>query len=85
MPKSLSPAEAKAAKAEAKARRKAESKARRAQMWQAFQIQRKEDKRLLGHMPVSQAYFVELCRQACEMAGLRFQFNLSSPVNTHKN
>lgn len=50
MAKSLSPAEAKAAKAEAKARRKAESKARRAQMWQAFQIQRKEDKRLLPYM-----------------------------------
>lgn len=50
MPKSLSPAEAKAAKAEAKARRKAEAKARRGQMWQAFQIQRKEDKRLLPYM-----------------------------------
>ncbi|WP_078312618.1 MULTISPECIES: DUF4191 domain-containing protein [unclassified Mycobacterium] len=50
MPKSLNPAEAKAAKAEVKARRKAESKARRAQMWQAFQIQRKEDKRLLPYM-----------------------------------
>ena len=40
----------KAAKAEAKARRKAASKERRSQLWQAFQIQRKEDKRLLPYM-----------------------------------
>ena len=43
-------AEQKAAKAEAKAARKAASKQRRSQLWQAFQIQRKEDKRLLPYM-----------------------------------
>jgi hypothetical protein len=50
MAKSRNPAEAKAAKAEAKATRKAASKQRRSQLWQAFQIQRKEDKRLLPYM-----------------------------------
>src|SRR3954470_15393115 len=40
----------KAAKAEAKAARKAASKQRRSQLWQAFQMQRKEDKRLLPYM-----------------------------------
>jgi hypothetical protein len=44
------PAAVKAAKAEAKAQRKAASKQRRSQLWQAFQIQRKEDKRLLPYM-----------------------------------
>jgi len=44
------PAATKAAKAEAKATRKAASKERRSQLWQAFQIQRKEDKRLLPYM-----------------------------------
>ena len=44
------PAQTKAAKAEAKAARKAASKQRRSQLWQAFQIQRKEDKRLLPYM-----------------------------------
>ncbi len=50
MAKSRNPAAAKAAKAEAKAARKAASKQRRQQLWQAFQIQRKEDKRLLPYM-----------------------------------
>ena len=50
MAKSRTPAEAKAAKAEAKATRKAASKQRRAQLWQAFTMQRKEDKRLLPYM-----------------------------------
>lgn len=40
----------KAARAEAKAARKAASKERRSQLWQAFNIQRKEDKRLLPYM-----------------------------------
>jgi hypothetical protein len=40
----------KAAKAEAKAARKVASKERRSQLWQAFQIQRKEDTRLLPYM-----------------------------------
>lgn len=50
MPKRRDPAANKAAKAEAKATRKAASKQRRAQIWQAFQMQRKEDKRLLPYM-----------------------------------
>lgn len=50
MAKSRTPAEVKAAKAEAKAARKAASKQRRVQLWQAFKIQRKEDKRLLPYM-----------------------------------
>jgi hypothetical protein len=40
----------KAARAEAKAARKAAAKGRRSQLWQAFNIQRKEDKRLLTYM-----------------------------------
>ena len=50
MAKSQSPAELKAAKAEAKAAAKAASKQRRTQLWQAFQMQRKEDGRLLPYM-----------------------------------
>jgi hypothetical protein len=50
MAKSRNTAASKAAKAEAKAARKAASKQRRGQLWQAFQIQRKEDKRLLPYM-----------------------------------
>jgi predicted aspartyl protease len=50
MAKKRNPAEVKAAKAEAKAQRKAASKQRRGQLWQAFQIQRKEDSRLLPYM-----------------------------------
>jgi hypothetical protein len=40
----------KAARAEAKAARKATAKERRSQLWQAFNIQRQEDKRLLPYM-----------------------------------
>lgn len=50
MAKSRTPAEQKAAKAQAKATRKAESKQRRAQLWQAFRMQRREDSRLLPYM-----------------------------------
>jgi len=50
MAKTRNTAADKAAKAEAKATRKAASKERRSQLWQAFQIQRKEDKRLLPYM-----------------------------------
>jgi hypothetical protein len=50
MAKSRNAAATKAAKAEAKAVRKAASKQRRSQLWQAFQIQRKEDKQLLPLM-----------------------------------
>lgn len=50
MAKSRSTAEDKAAKAEAAAARKAASKQRREQLWQAFNMQRKQDKRLLPYM-----------------------------------
>src|ERR1700761_1909136 len=40
----------KAARAEAKATRKAAAKERRSQLWEAFNIQRQEDKRLLPYM-----------------------------------
>jgi hypothetical protein len=50
MAKTSNPAATKAAKAEAKVARKAASKQRRGQLWQAFQMQRKEDKRLLPYM-----------------------------------
>ena len=50
MAKSRSAAETKAAKAEAKAASKAASKQRRSQLWQAFQMQRREDERLLPYM-----------------------------------
>jgi hypothetical protein len=50
MAKIRSAAENKAAKAEAKAASKAAAKQRRSQLWQAFQMQRKEDKRLLPYM-----------------------------------
>lgn len=50
MAKSKNPADVKAAKAQAKATRKSESRQRRTQIWQAFQMQRKEDKLLLPLM-----------------------------------
>jgi hypothetical protein len=50
MAKTRNTAQTKAAKAEAKAARKAASKQRRSQLWQAFQMQRKEDNRLLPYM-----------------------------------
>jgi Domain of unknown function (DUF4191) len=50
MAKTRNPTATKAAKAEAKAARKSASKQRRSQLWQAFQMQRKEDKRLLPYM-----------------------------------
>jgi hypothetical protein len=50
MAKPRNAAENKAARAEAKAASKAAAKQRRAQLWQAFNIQRKEDKRLLPYM-----------------------------------
>jgi hypothetical protein len=50
MAKTRDPAAVKAAKAEAKAARKEASRQRRKQLWQAFQIQRKEDKWLLPYM-----------------------------------
>lgn len=50
MARSRNSAENKAAKAEAKAVRKAAARERRTQLWQAFNLQRKEDKRLLPYM-----------------------------------
>lgn len=50
MAKSRTSAENKAARAEAQAARKAAARERRGQLWQAFNIQRKEDKRLLPYM-----------------------------------
>lgn len=50
MAKPRNAAETKAAKAQAQATRKAASRQRRAQLWQAFNMQRKEDKRLLPYM-----------------------------------
>lgn len=50
MAKSRTAAENKAARAQAQAARKAAAKERRAQLWQAFNIQRQEDKRLLPYM-----------------------------------
>jgi hypothetical protein len=50
MAKPRNAAATKAARAEAKAARKAAGKQRRSQLWQAFTIQRKEDKRLLPYM-----------------------------------
>ncbi len=50
MARSRTTAENKAARAQAQAARKAAAKERRAQLWQAFNIQRQEDKRLLPYM-----------------------------------
>jgi hypothetical protein len=50
MAKTRNAAQNKAARAEAKAAAKAASRQRRTQLWQAFNIQRKEDKRLLPYM-----------------------------------
>jgi hypothetical protein len=50
MARSRTAAATKAARAEAKAARKAAAKERRAQLWQAFNVQRKEDNRLLPYM-----------------------------------
>jgi hypothetical protein len=50
MAKPRNTAENKAARAAAQAARKAASKERRGQLWQAFNLQRKQDKRLLPYM-----------------------------------
>jgi len=50
MAKPRTAAENKAARAQASAARKAAAKERRAQLWQAFNMQRQEDKRLLPYM-----------------------------------
>ena len=50
MAKPRTAAENKAARAQAQAARKAAARERRTQLWQAFNVQRKEDKRLLPYM-----------------------------------
>ena len=50
MARPRNPQAAKAARAETKAARKAAAKERRVHLWQAFNIQRREDKRLLPYM-----------------------------------
>ena len=50
MPRPRTTTQNKAARAEAKAARKAASKQRRTQLWQAFLLQRKDDKRLVPYM-----------------------------------
>ncbi|MEE6138972.1 DUF4191 domain-containing protein [Mycobacterium sp. 050128] len=50
MAKPRNTAESKAARAAAAAERKAAAKERRGQLWQAFNVQRKQDKRLLPYM-----------------------------------
>ena len=50
MAKSRTAAENKAARSQAQAARKAAARERRGQLWQAFNIQRQEDKRLLPYM-----------------------------------
>lgn len=50
MPRPRNATQSKAARAEAKAARKTAAKQRRSQLWQAFQLQRKEDTRLLPYM-----------------------------------
>jgi hypothetical protein len=50
MAKTPSAKASKAARAEAKTARKAAAKERRSQLWQAFTVQRQEDKRLLPYM-----------------------------------
>ncbi|MDD4867652.1 MAG: DUF4191 domain-containing protein [Mycobacterium sp.] len=50
MAKSRTATENKAARAQAKAARKAAARERRTQLWQAFNMQRREDKRLLPYM-----------------------------------
>ncbi|HTM85617.1 MAG TPA: DUF4191 domain-containing protein [Mycobacterium sp.] len=53
MAKRRTAAETKAARSEAKATRKAAARQRRSQLWQAFNMQRKEDKRLLPYMIIA--------------------------------
>jgi hypothetical protein len=72
MAKKRNTAEMKAAKAQAKATRKAASKERRSQLWQAFQIQRKEDKRLLPYMIGAFVLIVGIAVAAGLIAGSTF-------------
>jgi len=80
MAKSSKPAVNKAAKAEAKAARKAASKQRRSQLWQAFQMQRKEDKRLLPYMIGAFVLIVAAAVVAGVFSGSTFTFVTLIPL-----
>jgi hypothetical protein len=80
MAKSSKPAASKAAKAEAKATRKAASKQRRSQLWQAFQMQRKEDKRLLPYMIGAFVLIVAVAVVAGVFSGSTFTFATLIPL-----
>ena len=80
MAKSSKPAASKAAKAEAKATRKAASKQRRSQLWQAFQMQRKEDKRLLPYMIGAFVLIVAAAVVAGVFSGSTFTFATLIPL-----
>jgi hypothetical protein len=80
MAKSSKPAASKAAKAEAKATRKAASKQRRSQLWQAFQMQRKEDKRLLPYMIGAFVLIVAAAVVAAVFSGSTFTFATLIPL-----
>ncbi|KAA0083616.1 DUF4191 domain-containing protein [Mycolicibacterium sp. P9-64] len=80
MAKSSKPAANKAAKAEAKAARKAASKQRRSQLWQAFQMQRKEDKRLLPYMIGAFVLIVAAAVVAAVFSGSTFTFVTLIPL-----
>ncbi|MCW2558853.1 MAG: hypothetical protein JWP55_2817 [Mycobacterium sp.] len=80
MAKSSKPAANKAAKAEAKAERKAASKQRRSQLWQAFQMQRKEDKRLLPYMIGAFVLIVAAAVVAAVFSGSTFTFVTLIPL-----
>ena len=80
MAKKRNTAEMKAAKAQAKATRKAASKERRSQLWQAFQIQRKEDKRLLPYMIGAFVLIVGIAVAAGLIAGSTFMLIALIPL-----
>jgi hypothetical protein len=69
MAKTRNPAQNKAARAEAKAARKAAGRERRTQLWQAFNIQRKDDKRLLPYMIGAFLLIVGICTGVGVWAG----------------
>ncbi len=80
MAKTRDKAAIKAAKAEAKATRKAASKERRGQLWQAFQIQRKEDKRLLPYMITAFVVIVAAAVTAGVLSGSTFTLATLIPL-----
>jgi hypothetical protein len=80
MAKTRNPAVTKAAKAEAKAARKSASKQRRSQLWQAFQMQRKEDKRLLPYMIGAFALIVAAAVVAGVFSGSTFSMVTLIPL-----